>query len=756
MKRRNALRTTAVSLLLLVLLGSLEAQQEARLPVRRFAMVIGANDGGSERIQLRYAVSDARRFAGVMEEIGGVQPRDSYLILDPEPRQIEETTRAIRQEVARARSGARRVEFLLYYSGHSDEQGLLLGDNIYSYAQLREQIDIVDADVSIAVLDSCSSGSFTRLKGGRRSQPFLLNDSSELQGHAFLTSSSDDEASQESDRIRASFFTHYLVSGLLGAADTSGDSRVTLNEVYQYAFDETLSRTTGTFAGPQHPSYNIQLSGAGDLVLTDLNNYESAIRFGPEISGRLYVQDAVAGRLVAEASKRGGSELTLALPPNTYIVDLQSGTEIFRASTPVSRGRTVFLGRGEFQAVAFERTALRGGAPAAGGAAGAGAAAGAAGRPGGSATESVPAEGSQRAAASAGAGEIGSAVAGGAGDVGSDVPFGGPGSWWYFSDGSTYHVPLSLSLVPGVRLLPREEPPAEEEIVEHISLGLLIGQADRVDGVMLSSLVNIGRDSLRGYQGAYLGNLVRGSVWGVQQAGLFNMVDGGMNGVQAGGVFNMLDDGIIGVQAAGVFNMAGGEVQGVQAAGVFNQASRFQGVQVGVANIASSGTGLQAGIVNIAGSLDGVPLGLINVIGDGIISPGFWLDRADTIWASLQLGTENLYTIYSVGFPENARQEQEEIVGAIGLGTRIWNGTFILDADLSARYDGLSEVVFPSARTVVGLRLFEHLIPYAGFTFDMELTETGQRSPRFHTGDPAYLFGDRVKVYPQFIFGVNF
>ncbi|MFW5976270.1 MAG: caspase family protein, partial [Alkalispirochaetaceae bacterium] len=288
MRRRALFRRLGVAFFLLAILSFLPAQQEARLPVRRFALVIGANDGGAERVRLQYAASAAQRFAGVMEEIGGVDPRDSYLILDPDPEEIDETSAAIRREVSRARSGARRVEFLLYYSGHSDEQGLLLGESVYSYLRLREQIDVVDADVSIAVLDSCSSGSFTRLKGGRRSRPFLINDASELQGHAFLTSSSDDEASQESDRIRASFFTHYLVSGLLGAADSSGDRRVTLNEVYQYAFDETLSQTTGTFAGPQHPSYNIQLSGAGDLVLTDLNNYESAIRFGPDVSGRLY------------------------------------------------------------------------------------------------------------------------------------------------------------------------------------------------------------------------------------------------------------------------------------------------------------------------------------------------------------------------------------------------------------------------------------------------------------------------------------
>ena len=45
------------------------------------------------------------------------------------------------------------------------------------------------------------------------------------------------EAAQESDRICASYFTHYLVSGFRGAADLSGDGKVTLNEAYQFAFN---------------------------------------------------------------------------------------------------------------------------------------------------------------------------------------------------------------------------------------------------------------------------------------------------------------------------------------------------------------------------------------------------------------------------------------------------------------------------------------------------------------------------------------
>ena len=45
-----------------------------------------------------------------------------------------------------------------------------------------------------------------------------------------LSTSSD--ASQESDEIGGSYFTHYLVSGMRGAADANGDQLVTLAEVY--------------------------------------------------------------------------------------------------------------------------------------------------------------------------------------------------------------------------------------------------------------------------------------------------------------------------------------------------------------------------------------------------------------------------------------------------------------------------------------------------------------------------------------------
>ena len=44
---------------------------------------------------------------------------------------------------------AGRIEVLLYYSGHADEQGLLLGDDRYSYRTLRDRLDQIPADVRI-------------------------------------------------------------------------------------------------------------------------------------------------------------------------------------------------------------------------------------------------------------------------------------------------------------------------------------------------------------------------------------------------------------------------------------------------------------------------------------------------------------------------------------------------------------------------------------------------------------------------------
>ncbi len=281
---------------------------------RRLAVVVGHNDGGPGRISLRYAHRDAASIADVLSELGGVADQDLVLLLDPDRLDVIGTLSDIR---ARIDELPHRTEVLFFYSGHSDETGLLLGDDRMEYADLRSDLDALGADVRIAILDSCASGGLLRTKGGRSVVPFLADESSRTEGFAYIASSRSDEAAQEADDIQASFFTHYLTTGLRGAADSSGDGRITLHEAYEFTFNETLERTERTRNGPQHASYEHELSGSGDLVLTDLNKATGHVVLGADVDGSVSVRDT-QGRLIAELDKEPGTAVNLAVPAGLY------------------------------------------------------------------------------------------------------------------------------------------------------------------------------------------------------------------------------------------------------------------------------------------------------------------------------------------------------------------------------------------------------------------------------------------------------
>jgi hypothetical protein len=327
--------------------------------VRRYALAVGSNNGGSERATLRYAVSDAENFARVMETLGGVFSSDLVLLKQPSLIELEDTLEDLRRRVGDASAGGRN-QVMVYFSGHANETGLLLGEEIFSYRSLRNWMDLVEADVRIAVLDACASGAITRLKGSRRRRAFLVDASSEMQGHAFLTSSSADEVAQESDRIGASFFTHYLVSGLRGAADVSGEGKVTLNEAYQFAFSETLGRTTKTAAGAQHPSYDINLSGTGEVVMTDVRETSAVLVLSEDLSGRLFIRNSNE-QLVVELFKVPGRTVELGLEPGTYKVrcEKESGSSISTAA--LEEGGQFILDPQHFTTATQEPVVARGG-----------------------------------------------------------------------------------------------------------------------------------------------------------------------------------------------------------------------------------------------------------------------------------------------------------------------------------------------------------------------------------------------------------
>lgn len=746
------------------------AADEGSGGVVRYAIFAGCNVGGKENQKLLYAGSDAIAFQKTMAEIGGIPKANACLLLDPSKNDLDEAIQNISDMIRRNKEDSKRSEFLFYYSGHSDENSLLLGKTNYDYSSLKAAITRVPSDVHVVILDSCYSGAFIRTKGGQKRKPFLMDDSSVVKGHAYLSSSSSQEFSQESDEIGSSFFTNAMLTGLRGAADSSGDKKITLNELYSYAFNETLSKTENSSAGPQHPNYNITLVGSGDLVLSDISNSDSVVMLSSDLRGRLIIRDK-NGKLVSEINKASDSPIYLALEKGNYGATLITDTMTLQGAFTLGTGKVYELSSSSLSPVASSFTRLRG-------------------EKSGDSEEEMDAECEEEAF-----------------DDGHDLLFNN--KVVELSENDVF-VPVEFSLVNN-----EITGKYNKRIFTTLSLGLVrssiyrvdgamftlgLNQADFVHGLEASYLVNTATNlhgaqfaglfntasNVRGAQGAGLFNLAN-HVHGAQGSGLFNMANR-VRGVQGSGLFN-IGNHIVGLQGSGLFNIAE-DIHGLQGAGLFNAAKSVEGLQAAsLVNCAGhlKRKGVQAGIVNIAKTADGLQLGLLNISQNGILEVGAAFTSNKNLRYSLNSGNRRLYTALAVSgqAKDFVRKEVSDDVAGIvtvGLGSRynlsIINFDFEILANnvmyggslVTVKNDGESSdskkssddeeddkyetSFFPSVRFSVGVTPVKHLNIFAAAS--LGFSDEQNREAFDHLKTNIDLCYGSIKICPEFEAGLKF
>ena len=340
------LRGSASWLILPVTFATFSSSSVASAEVVRFALVAGNNHGADHGSSLRYAGRDAERFASLLTEIGGFDA-DRVVLLQDESAAEFRTTFAEINGAIRELSSLPVTDSLLvvYFSGHSDGMTLEFGSDRLAFNDLREMLDTSPATTKVAFVDSCHSGKLTASKGGRPGPAFdlVLSDNLDTDGTAIVTSSAGNENSQESGEIQGSFFSHYLMSGLRGAADQNHDERVTLTEVYEYAYAKTVVDTARTLSGPQHPAYDYRLSGRGEVVLTNLSMGRATLSFGPDADGSFVVVDRQRHAVVAELTKRAGDSRRLVLQPGVYAVGTRRAGRVLGQEISLGDGAEVQL-----------------------------------------------------------------------------------------------------------------------------------------------------------------------------------------------------------------------------------------------------------------------------------------------------------------------------------------------------------------------------------------------------------------------------
>jgi len=639
-------------------------------PTKRFVLAVGINDGGNSKVALKYAVSDAKALVRLLTEMGGAEPENINLLVKPDKKEVLKSIELLNKKVKIAKQQYHKTEVIFYYSGHSDEEGLMLAEEKVSYDILKKSIMELDSDVKVVILDSCSSGAMIRDKGGKMGASFLIDASNDMKGYAFITSSSEDEVSQESDVIRSSFFTHYLVTGLRGAADVTGDGRVSLNEAYQFAYNETLGRTQKTMGGAQHAGYYIKMSGTGDVVITEIQKSESRLEMEKGLYGIFTIRNQ-ENTLIAELQKKSEQKIQIGVDSGEYFVINQRDNRIYEAVLHIEAGSSVSLVPDSFTSSEREYTFSRGDSLA------------------------------------------GNHI----------IPINTQLVSIYSEYYETAICKFSVSLFGSYcGRLEGYSASFGVDIIHSNSIGF--------QGTAIGAIT--GGDT-KGVQASGVFNVAAKDFTGVQGAGIFDMNNGDFTGIQGAGIFNMNSGGFKGVQGAGIFDMNNGDFTGIQGAGIFNiNNGNFTGIQgAGILNYTKTNAGLQAGLINIAASSSGVALGLINLTTKDGIDAAIWMDSRLQVNGGLQFNYNFLYSILHIGYISGSKSPSGVIMGyKAGLNYSILKFYMAGDVGFYSKFRELSRSwaskhfsadFVSSARVSGGYRLFTGTSIFAGLEISNSL-----------------------------------
>jgi uncharacterized caspase-like protein len=308
---------------------------------------------------LKHAGRDADRVGETLLRMGGLAREN--LVRVAEPSRADVTRAFERAQRIAQRYAPRDVTLMFYFSGHGDHDALHLNGEVLPLPEVARLMASVPADLRLVITDACRNADL-RPKGPSAEPAFAINltPAPSATGAIWIFASADGEIAQESDELEGAIFTHYWVAGLSGAADLDGDRRVTLQEAYAYAYNQTLFRSSLGRGALQRPEVDSRLKETAPLVLTRLALAGAALRLPQSTDSQYLVYTAFSHAVVGEAWGDGARRVELALAPGRYIVH-RRGARTGALDVTLGRGERRDLDAGDFRDVPEQTLAQKGG-----------------------------------------------------------------------------------------------------------------------------------------------------------------------------------------------------------------------------------------------------------------------------------------------------------------------------------------------------------------------------------------------------------
>jgi hypothetical protein len=301
-------QTAFLSLILILFLSSLlfASDQQSLKSARRASPEAGAGDapaevGGGELYalvvgisrykhpkipQLKVSDKDAGDFADFLKTQNRLFRNLHITLLQNEEATRTEVEKHLYYKLRRA---GKDDTVVLFLSGHGADDPNTPGEFFFltyeaepdylaaTSVHMNRQwfLSKLDSRKVVMIADACHAGGFSK-QGAKSLEPALQNfvqQFRESEGRVFLTSSRPDESSMEKPGMQNSVFTHYLLQGLRGEADTDHNGVVTLEELYNYVYNKTKNETNGY----QRPQMEGRIVGLFPMGLHDLSAWMGAM-----------------------------------------------------------------------------------------------------------------------------------------------------------------------------------------------------------------------------------------------------------------------------------------------------------------------------------------------------------------------------------------------------------------------------------------------------------------------------------------------
>ncbi len=219
--------------------------------VKIWAVVVGVGRYTAMPV-LKYSDDDAYQFYAFLKSPeGGALPDRQIKVLVDDDATRANILQTMRQVLLRADEND---VIVFYFSGHGVEGSFLPVDydgfnNRLSHTDVRNLLNESKAKHKICFADACHSGAILAMKNAIEMENALkkyYNAFNDTQGGmALFMSSKAQEYSLEDQGLRSGIFSHYLIRGLKGEADSNKNKIVTIKELFEYVFKNVKSYTAG-------------------------------------------------------------------------------------------------------------------------------------------------------------------------------------------------------------------------------------------------------------------------------------------------------------------------------------------------------------------------------------------------------------------------------------------------------------------------------------------------------------------------------